>query len=807
MIRGFCDNCLYSSKSKNSNNIIFDKDKESNCESDKKITGNKSLKVFSEDLVNHNENVSENLSISKTIPDNLIVCSFCGEIFNHNKELIDHLELINNCPNCNEKYCNMIEFKNHLASHDKNKSKGHEESSAGSEEPSKKDVDSTVKDGIRPKRIVKSISKHDKTNENGLNNSPSIKPRRSSTVNDDTVDIRRSKRRSSVINYKTLMGTEGNIDNSHSLTDQTKNKNVIKEKSNIRTRSSMMSIKVEKLEIEPEKIPKEVQKNNSNYSLCKYDYFCNLCKSSYDDLNLLKLHIQSDEYINEIINVIGISISCKLCNSNFSSINDIKLHLNKEDHIMKYHIKKSDLSIYNCSLCDKSFINEADFKTHTALEKHCNIDNHLSDDKKLIETNNKDTFSIKTEPSDKIDENTKCYVCNHTFCNVYTLKRHLKTNKTCRASDQIKHLDEIKVVIHDINKEKLNYSHLEKSMSKNNTFDCKACKKSYDRYSKLKHHRTITGHEIQNNSGFFSCSSCDMSFKSLKSLRIHATQLRHKISTKHVNYKEETHNPSNLTNEDSDVKRFTCITCNLSFNKESSLKKHGTAMNHFIGVVKKEKCDFICKFCGADFSTKADLVFHLVCENHYSSYPVKLRCKYCHKVFSSLFNFLRHCQGQIHVGLYVAESYNNGFCELCDVKFNCVEDFKKHVVTKSHLAICVRSLISHPQSNVKRNKKLISPKEKSTKFACLKGCKDRFHKTQKLLDIHYEVVHNNQRGNVRCHICKKEFSYRGGLGNHLRYCTGNRYAVLKKGCYLCGKKFSMHSLLKAHLKHVHNITS
>lgn len=119
-----------------------------------------------------------------------------------------------------------------------------------------------------------------------------------------------------------------------------------------------------------------------------------------------------------------------------------------------------------------------------------------------------------------------------------------------------------------------------------------------------------------------------------------------------------------MTTHFPEMKRFTCDTCQRSFNRLSYLKKHQLTVHE--GVPSH-----VCKICAQPFQTAAELSKH-ISATHRNAENNPYTCDQCDGIFITPVILTSHKRA-VHQGIRLYA------CELCDKSFKTLQNLKYHI--------------------------------------------------------------------------------------------------------------------------------
>lgn len=231
-------------------------------------------------------------------------------------------------------------------------------------------------------------------------------------------------------------------------------------------------------------------------------------------------------------------------------------------------------------------------------------------------------------------------------------------------------------------------------------------------------------------------------------------------------------NQQNQLRKDKMKQEYPCDVCGKKFKHPYLLERHQRKRDH------RNIKEFKCKLCKQSFSLKGHL------NRHYNLVHQKLPC-------DSQMPFRHHGMPQLTTVLQRSQKKNNlkipdlikGLIELFECP-NCNEVFQKYVDFRNHLTT--------------------AHKEKR-KYACPHaGCDQLFEKLEDAL-AHCKVEHPGAdpprtTGQLRCPICRQDFSRTDALKRHQRKHEEKRLECPFKDFTKCMRTFYRLDDLKQHLE-------
>ncbi|CAC5372222.1 KRAB [Mytilus coruscus] len=372
---------------------------------------------------------------------------------------------------------------------------------------------------------------------------------------------------------------------------------------------------------------------------------------------------------------------------------------------------------------------------------------------------------------DKLDDkSTECSVCQKTFCDRKSLRRHYRTHSNCQL------------------------------------YECQICSKSFSRSDLYKNH--LSTHKDPE----FTCTNCNRHYHTKQTLNKHAKNCND-ISTENTEEQEDSNDP-----------KFTCTKCNRQYNSKQTLTKHAKNCNELStenteeqeedskkSVKKKRERHLLygewqCLKCNLRFTSELFLQNHLDEHKLFDDMDTeKKQCPECNKIFSDAKNLKRHYRTHTKCQLYE--------CPFCSKTFNRTDTYKNHLNchgdpkfscsqcnrqyhTQSALTKHTRKCGSSPYSECKECKIIFSNRENYEMHVCNSDDPANFMKT-------YESAQTPD-GKHCCGICNKVFDKRKGLLRHRKLHSEVLYR--DNACEICKKNYKSKQILQKHMKAVHSET-
>jgi len=220
------------------------------------------------------------------------------------------------------------------------------------------------------------------------------------------------------------------------------------------------------------------------------------------DLITIKLPLLNPTWVNEskICNICGKTLKTEKGLKRHLKIHNLKTHqrkLNDDIEIIEVTTKatKKKSKMYNCSQCPKKFKHVSNFYRHGQTHSKERIDSYRKHRKSQSQDNLLPTHKTK-------DKSVTCDICCKTFCNQFSLTRHMKIHMRTQiedtGSDMVSMVPDITVLVPDIT-----------ATAKVKPHSCSICKKDFARKHHLKRHMRA----IHTNEKPYKCPHCGMSFK------------------------------------------------------------------------------------------------------------------------------------------------------------------------------------------------------------------------------------------------------------------------------------------------------
>ena len=385
------------------------------------------------------------------------------------------------------------------------------------------------------------------------------------------------------------------------------------------------------------------------------------------------------------------------------------------------------------------------------------------------------TFTIEGDKNES-KLNNYCDSCGKNFKYVWNLKAHIKSvhegltfscNSCNKSYAQKSGLDYHNKTVHGYKESKVvltqeDHPNNDKDESENEIetisdyteedylkLKCKTCDKMYSSVKSLKMHIR----EIHERRNYYKCQSCGKTFTKTSNLKYH-------IQAIHEGF-------------DGD---FTCDSCGKIFSRERNLKRH-------IEGVHEGRKEYRCEKCFKFFKSKQCLIRHLQSIHNIEDSKIDeilkapaqftdpenadyFKCQPCGKTLPRG-SYLQHMK-QVHSNIKEEKNFE---CDQCGKRFS-TKSYLRYHVTNSH---------------------------EKLRYKCdFKDCELSYNDISEMLE-HKKNVHAGEQMAYTCEQCGKGYNSRKRLNSHFTYTHGKT----RFPCKLCSKDFPLKSLLKRHIKIIH----
>uniref|UniRef100_A0A1B6EE42 C2H2-type domain-containing protein n=2 Tax=Clastoptera arizonana TaxID=38151 RepID=A0A1B6EE42_9HEMI len=405
--------------------------------------------------------------------------------------------------------------------------------------------------------------------------------------------------------------------------------------------------------------------------------------------NCKKQFLNQEDVLDHLQKYSGSAVDCDNCGFTFNNCSAYEYH--KKLGICKIKVKKSKY----CSFCKKSFNNKLHYSRH--LDGHKRNDCKECEDKfahrKQLAVHMLNVHNVRLESKE-----FSCKLCSQSFVQRRTLVHHY----TITHADVTHVCSVCCQLFPDLNQ-------LEDHVKSHNLkeFVCDKCQQTFSRRQQYIIH--IKAHDR------FKCEVCNKSFAS-KIKAIEHKRLGHTIKGLEPNSSKD----QSIINKDE--KKFSCVSCKISFKKFSIYKRHLLTSAHLND--QTSDVNIYCEECGKSFTRRDRLIRHQ---------------KTVHDRSKKIFN-----------------------CEFCSHKSISETNLKKHVLLhmQKRQFICeICGSLFHSKSALKEHNKCLHSDEMS--YSCEK-C-GRMFKLISSLNKHM-LSHSDERTKV-CH-CGHAYKFTQNLKRH-----------------------------------------
>ena len=320
-------------------------------------------------------------------------------------------------------------------------------------------------------------------------------------------------------------------------------------------------------------------------------------------------------------------------------------------------------------------------------------------------------------------ENLTCEICEKSFSRKQGYKNHIQfVHGNAEKQHKCK----------DCNFEGMSLKGLEEHVSavhrNEKSYKCHICPKMYARQQTLKDH--IKDNHEPHFKGH-TCDKCEFVGKSKSSIIYHV-QMSH-----------------------SNLKKFVCQTCDMSYPNRVSLLCHINSVHK--GV--RHTCDI----CNTSFSQKSSMLKHKR-DHHGEESKLNKQCDLCGKILAREEQMKVH-RKKVHFNTQLIQ------CDQCDYKCKERNSLKDHISTV-HI--------------------------RKRAFKC-ERCPERFF-SYGAMKQHEYTKHKNTEKRFKCIECDYKSVSKQTLQNHL---NGVHLGLRPFKCKACGQGFTQQSHMNSHYKRVH----
>ena len=310
------------------------------------------------------------------------------------------------------------------------------------------------------------------------------------------------------------------------------------------------------------------------------------------------------------------------------------------------------------------------------------------------------------------------------------------------------------------------------------TYKCALCFRDFNSYSGLQNH---IKNEHRDNPRV-ECKHCDMTFSSKGNMKSH-------VKLKHPENGNGQPKPEHLRSLNSKIYMpHICLHCKKEFSKYCYLVQHLIFSHEVISpqeIFSEKENQIICNQCPSEFYNKEAFSTHFM-EVHFRT------CGYCLKNCQNVPEIARHFD-QVH-------KTHVPVCFKCDIVFATKKRKEDHV--KNCEESCYKCLDC--QKNFETFSGIFMHIDtnhgKDLPHEC-NQCERRFANIY-YLKAHIKKVHEGEEiDTFTCDKCGKILNSKSGYLNHMKYTHENKAKEFE--CDKCGRKFHIMSLLKLHVRTVH----
>jgi hypothetical protein len=287
--------------------------------------------------------------------------------------------------------------------------------------------------------------------------------------------------------------------------------------------------------------------------------------------NYINIKIDVEENIQDIKEDINLSkFKCNLCNNIFISKFSLERHQEKK-------VKCNEPTVYQCKKCNRYFKEKRNLLQHIE-KKLCKI---------IIPQTEIPQIEIP-QVVIKLDNKSKCNLCNSIFINKYSLERHqLKINK-CNEPTNYK----CKICNKYFREKRNLLQHVEKNI-------CKII------ISEKIIHQPVVNIDNKNNNNH-TCNLCNINFDNKYSLERHRNKKLkcNKVININNNLIDQLNNIIIIDQKNKNIIN-KCNLCNKTFSNNYSLERHQKRK-----ILCSKLTEYQCIKCKSCFAQKKSLIYH-----------------------------------------------------------------------------------------------------------------------------------------------------------------------------------------------------
>ena len=455
-----------------------------------------------------------------------------------------------------------------------------------------------------------------------------------------------------------------------------------------------------------------------------------------------------------------------------------------------------------CELCDTYFSNQTSLQKHQdsthisitiiddnlEMHKHKNITNDPIEPKKTLK-------SIDYEDKPKIDPSQQkyeskeskihCQPCDLYFSSHSSLKEHQDSTHISISISKHSNKDEVIQKLESVTKKCLEAAEEPKKpiISAKGVPNCEKCSMYFISQESLQRH-------LDNNHALImipekeTCDVCNKEFKpkngqsAAELLKEHKYN-RHNLECKICGKLQFLSRKTLEIHIEKVHTEKTCNICNISFKRETYLRKHNKYEHEGVEKIR-------CRYCKHHFHTlKGKQEHETTCNGSYT-------CEKCAKVFKS-YNNLQHHNQHVHLEHKVA-------CDLCDKKFVNPSGLRTHVKNRHEKVkpfVCDQCGQRFGSKQTLRNH-VDAIHLQLKPFSC-DLCEMTFLRSGSL-KLHKLNIHHTDQKKFKCNRCDKSFSKAGDLKQHIMAVHDQ---IKPHECPECKKAFNDKYNMRQHVKVVH----
>ncbi|CAL7933749.1 unnamed protein product [Xylocopa violacea] len=447
--------------------------------------------------------------------------------------------------------------------------------------------------------------------------------------------------------------------------------------------------------------------------------------------------------------------------------------INRAACVKGYQINMEDTTKFPCKICSKQFQKFQNLCIHESIfckpaNNVCNTCSTAFSTKRLMQVHILATHTPFCAQKYKLF----CKFCNQGFSkkiNLQVHERHFHSNhvpKPWLTSEQPCNVNPICRVCNLMFQSNARFIEHNMYYYENQTFDCRACKKSFQGIYKLHHHNKLEHYPDNINKLYvYKCNICNEGFN--YGSHLHA----HKL---HVHPNEATSTLSDLNK--TQYPTYTPVPSNVVTSVESEQISLKT---------------YICGVCDLNFANEKDLVLHKV---EYSM-DGNFQCNQCNRKYRTSSILAKHYSLN-HTDCDINNSFKCRFCGevlTTNISMRCHE---KHFHRKNTDLINNNSTTNKMDTSEECKVNMVEPKSDGD-CVCL-TCGMKFNDKDKLKNHLFEY---SDIGEYTCTLCQRKFTELGVLETHkIKHTTLNTFLYR---CPICNEGFANSTDIHTHVSHFH----